>query len=50
VESNGKIDRHFIVGRKKEYLLLEGSQALPACPSDKSSVKVKNLGSLKLVA
>lgn len=40
----GVSERHFIVGRKKEHRLLEGSQASPARPSDKSRVKVKTLG------
>jgi hypothetical protein len=36
----GKRERHFIVEKEKEHRLLEGSQASPARPSDKSRVKV----------
>jgi hypothetical protein len=47
VKSSGKSERHFIVGREKEHRLLEGSQALSARPSDKSTVKVKTLERLE---
>jgi hypothetical protein len=50
VKSPGKSERHFIVGREKEHRLLEGSQASPARPSDKSRVKVNALGWLEAVA
>jgi hypothetical protein len=30
-------------GKKKSIILLEGSKALPICPSDRGSVKVKTL-------
>jgi hypothetical protein len=49
-KSREKSDRHFIVGRDKEHCLSEGSQASPARPSDKGSVKVKALGWLEAVA
>jgi hypothetical protein len=48
--SPGKSERHFIVGREKEHRLLEGSQASPARPSDKSRVKVNALGWLEAAA
>jgi hypothetical protein len=35
---------------RKNIMLIEGSQASPACPSDKSSVNVKTLGWLEVVA
>jgi hypothetical protein len=50
VKSPGKSERHFVVGREKEHRLLEGSQASPASPSDKSGVKVNALGWLEAVA
>jgi hypothetical protein len=50
VKSPGKCERHFIVGREKEHSFLEGSQASPARPSDKSRVEIKMLGWLKAVA
>jgi hypothetical protein len=37
-------ERHFISGGKKSIILLEGSQALPACPSDRNRAEVKTLG------
>jgi hypothetical protein len=43
VKSHGGSERHFTVGREKEHRLLEGSQASPACPSDRSTVKEKTL-------
>jgi hypothetical protein len=43
VKIPGKSEIQFIVGREKEYRLLEGSQASPACPSEKSTVKVNTL-------
>jgi hypothetical protein len=40
----GKSERQrFVYGRRKSLLFLEGSQAIPACPSDKDSVRVKRL-------
>jgi hypothetical protein len=33
-----------ILGGEKSINLLEGSQAMPARPSDKNNVKVKTLG------
>jgi hypothetical protein len=50
MNSPGKSEIHFIVGREKEHRLLEGSQALPSRPSDKSRVKVNALGWLEAVA
>jgi hypothetical protein len=50
VKSPGKRERYFIEGREKEHRLLEGSQASPALPSDKSTVKVNALGWLEAVA
>jgi hypothetical protein len=50
VRSPGKSERHFIVEREKEHRLLEGSQASPARPSDKSRVKVNALEWLELIA
>jgi hypothetical protein len=44
MKSPGKSERHFTVGREKEYRLLDGSQASPARPSDKIRVIVKTLG------
>jgi hypothetical protein len=37
-------------GGRKSIILVEGSQASPACPSDKGSVKVKTLGWLEALA
>jgi hypothetical protein len=48
-ESHGISQRNFIMA-EKEHHLLEGSQASPALPSDKGSVKVKTLGWLEAVA
>jgi hypothetical protein len=41
VKSTGKSERHFIVRREKGHrlLLVEGSQASPARPSDKNPVR-----------
>jgi hypothetical protein len=50
VKSPGKSERHFIVGSRKSIILLEGSQAVPVRPSDKSRVKVNALGWLEAVA
>jgi hypothetical protein len=50
VKNLGKSERHFIVGRGKSIILLEGFQASPARPSDKSRVKVNALGCLEAVA
>jgi hypothetical protein len=50
VKSPGKCERHFIVGRKQEYRLFEGSQASPVRPSGRSRVKVRTLGWLETVA
>jgi hypothetical protein len=52
VKSPGESERHCtsIVGREKEHRLLEGSQASPTRPSDKSRVKVNALGWLEAVA
>jgi hypothetical protein len=50
VKSGGKSERQFIVGKEKEHSLLEGSQASPARPSYKGSVKMKTLGWLEAVA
>jgi hypothetical protein len=36
--------RHFISGGRKSIILLEGSQAIPARPSDNDRVRVKTLG------
>jgi hypothetical protein len=47
---HGRIVRHFILEEKKSIILLEGSQASPARPSDKESVKLEMLGWLGLVA
>jgi hypothetical protein len=44
VKSPGKSKTHFIVGSEKKHRLLEGAQASPARPSDKSRVKVSALG------
>jgi hypothetical protein len=41
MESPGKSERHFIVRWEKEHRWLEGSQASPVRPSDKSRVEVK---------
>jgi hypothetical protein len=40
----GRSDRHFISGGRKGILLLEGSQEMPARPSDKYRMRVKTLG------
>jgi hypothetical protein len=50
VRSHGRSERRFIVGREKEHRLLEGSQASPSRPSDKSRIEVKTLGWLEAVA
>jgi hypothetical protein len=50
VKSPAKSEKHFTVGREKEHRLVEGSQASPARPSDKSRVKVDALGWLEAVA
>jgi hypothetical protein len=42
-------ERHFVV-REKKRNFLEGSQALPVRPSDKSNVEVKILEWLEAVA
>jgi hypothetical protein len=42
--------RRFILEESKNAHLLEGSQASPVRPSDRSSVKVKTLGWLEIVA
>jgi hypothetical protein len=39
----GGIERHFISGRRRSILLLQGSQAMPARPSDKIRMEVKTL-------
>jgi hypothetical protein len=49
-KSRRKSERLFIVGRDKEHGLLQGSQASPARPSDKSRVEVNALGWLEAVA
>jgi hypothetical protein len=50
-KSHGKSETHFIVGGgEKEHRLLEGSQASPARPSDKSRAKFNALGWLEAVA
>jgi hypothetical protein len=47
----GKSDRHFTAKREiKNIVLLEGSQASPSCPFDKSRVEVKTLEWLEAVA
>jgi hypothetical protein len=40
----GESERRFITGRKKKSILLEGTQAMPARPSDKDRIRVKTLG------
>jgi hypothetical protein len=42
-ESHEMSGRHFIRGMERDLILLQGSQALPACPSDKCNMKVKTL-------
>jgi hypothetical protein len=36
-------DRHFVSGGRKSIILLEGSQTLPARPSDNGNMRVKTL-------
>jgi hypothetical protein len=50
VKSHVRNERHFIWRGRKSIILLEGSQAPPACLSDKGSVKVKTLEWLEAVA
>lgn len=50
MKSYGKNDRRFIVGKGESIVLLEGSQSLPVCLSEKTRVKVKMLGWLESVA
>jgi hypothetical protein len=50
VKSPGKSDRHFILERENEHHLLEGSQASPARPSNKSTMEVKALEWLETLA
>jgi hypothetical protein len=46
----GEVRENLLRGGEKEHNFLECSQAPPACPSDKGSVKVKTLGWLEAVA
>jgi hypothetical protein len=46
----GEVKGTLLWGGRKSIILLEGSQASPACPSDKSSMKVKTLEWLEIVA
>jgi hypothetical protein len=40
----GKVGDALLWGRRKSIVLLESSEASPACPSDRGSVEVKSLG------
>jgi len=43
-ETEGRSETHFFSGdERKSVTMLEGSQTLPACPSDRSGVKTKTL-------
>jgi hypothetical protein len=39
VKCPGESERHFILGKEKEHCLLEGAQASPACPFNKSRTR-----------
>jgi hypothetical protein len=48
-ESRTKNERYFIFGGRKSVILLEGSQASPACLSGTNTVKVKTLECLDVL-
>jgi hypothetical protein len=52
MEFHGRSERHFTAqeGMRNSIILLQSSQALPACPSDKGSTTVKKLKRFKVVA
>jgi hypothetical protein len=46
----GEMKDSLLWGGRKSIILLEGSQASPVRPADKSSAKLKRLGRLEAVA
>jgi hypothetical protein len=44
IKHRGESERRFISGGRGESILLEGTQAMPARPSDKDKMGMKTLG------